>query len=107
MADKLGYRKLIVFQKADELTLLIYSVTKKFPKDEIFGLISQMRRSAVSVPANIVEGYGRKTGKDKLHFYYIARGSLNELEYFIDLSHQLGYITSPEYHKILILRGDT
>jgi len=66
-----GYKKLNVYKKADELVLLVYKITKKFPKEELFGLISQMRRRAVSVVVNIVEGYGRRTTKDKIQFYYI------------------------------------
>ena len=63
-----------------------------------------MRRCAVSIPANIVEGYGRRTVKDKLQFYYIARGSLNELEYYVDLSLRLGYISEREYKEYSALR---
>lgn len=100
-----GYKKLTVYNKADELVLAIYGVTRKFPKDELFGLVSQMRRSAVSVPANIVEGYGRNTEKDKLQFYYIARGSLNELEYYIDLSCKLKYIDDKERSELVDMRN--
>ena len=95
--ENAGYRKLNVYIKAHELTKAIYKVTKKFPEDELFGLISQMRRCAVSVPANITEGYGRRTLADKLQFYYIARGSLNELEYYLDLSKDLGYLSAADY----------
>ena len=101
-----GYKKLNVYQKADKLVLLVYKITKKFPKDELFGLISQMRRCAVSVPANVVEGYGRRTDKDKIQFYYISRGSLNELEYYIDLSFSLGYINKQEQDLLIGARSD-
>ncbi len=103
---KAGYKNLNVWIKADELVLLIYDLTKKFPREELFGLTSQMRRCAVSIPANIVEGYGRRTQKDKLQFYYIAHGSLNELEYYIDLSFKLKYISKEEYEKLFSLRND-
>jgi len=106
MGYELGYKKLNVYQKANELALLIYKITKNFPKDELFGLVSQMRRAAVSVPANIVEGYGRKTTKDKTHFYYISRGSLNELEYYLDLSLSLKYINNEEYDSLFNIRND-
>lgn len=106
MEYKAGYKKLNVWVKANELVLLVYKLTKRLPKDEIFGLISQMRRCAISVPANLVEGYGRNTTKDKLRFFYIARGSLNELEYYIDLCFQLGYFTENEYKSLVGLRND-
>ncbi len=101
-----GYKKLNVYQKADELVLWVYKITKKFPKDELFGLVSQMRRCAVSVPANIVEGYGRHTVKDKIHFYYMSRGSLNELEYYLDLAFKLEYMNKNEYNQSTDLRSD-
>ncbi len=86
-----SYRRLIVWQKADELAFQVYLVTKKFPREEMFGLISQMRRAAFSVPANIVEGYARSSRKGKVQFYNIARGSLTELEYYLDFSLRLKY----------------
>lgn len=104
--QNLGYRNLNVFKKANELVILVYKLTKNFPRDELFGLISQMRRCAVSVAANIVEGYGRRTVKDKLQFFYISRGSLNELEYYIDLSLELGYLNNDNYIFLKNLRVD-
>lgn len=77
-----GYRKLIVWQKTDELVFQIYLTTKEFPREEIFGLVSQMRRATFSVPANIVEGYTRFSTKEKIQFYNIAEGSLTKLEYY-------------------------
>ena len=102
-----GYRQLNVYSKANGLVLLVYKFTKKFPREELFGLISQMRRCAVSVVANIVEGYSRRTANDKLQFYYIARGSLTELEYYIDLARNLGYLTEEEYLKLYEGREET
>ena len=96
-----GYHKLLVFQKADELTVNVYGVTQRFPKDEMYSLTSQIRRAAVSVPSNIVEGYTRKGRNDKLHFYNIAQGSLTELEYQIELSRKLKYITEEEFNKLI------
>ncbi|HEY4510867.1 MAG TPA: four helix bundle protein [Candidatus Paceibacterota bacterium] len=102
-----GYRKLIVWQKADELAFQIYLVTKNFPRDEIFGLTSQMRRAAVSVSANITEGYARSSRKEKMQFYNIARGSLTEVEYYIDFSFRLGYVTKENYPNLVKLRDET
>lgn len=103
---QIGYKNLNVYQKAHELVLLTYEVTRKFPKEEIFGLISQMRRCSVSVVANLVEGYSRRTQNDKLQFYYISRGSLTELEYYIELAYQLHYIDDTDYKSISYLRND-
>lgn len=103
--EKQGYHQLIVHQKADELAFLIYKITRDYPQEEIFGLVTQMRRCAVSVPANIAEGYTRKGPKDKAHFYNIAQGSLVELEYYIEFSYRLGYIKEAQL-KELITRKD-
>jgi len=102
-----NYRNIKAWQLSDELTVLIYEYSQKFPKDEIYGLTSQLRRSAVSVPANIAEGANREHNKEYLHFLYIARGSLAETEYFIHLSKRLGYINESEYGKIDKLRIET
>ena len=99
-----SYRKLIVWQKADELAFQIYLATKNFPKDEMFGLTSQIRRAAFSVPANIVEGYARSSKKEKIQFYSIARGSLTELEYYIDFSLRLEYLSKDQHMKLVNLR---
>lgn len=101
------YKKLDVYRKADECVLLIYQVTKFFPKEELFGLISQMRRAAVSVVANFVEGYGRKGLKEKIQFYYMSLGSLNELGYYIDLSFKLGYLPDNRRTQLSQLQTDT
>lgn len=106
MENNQGYKKLNVYQKANSLALFVYKITKTFPREELFGLISQMRRCAVSVPANIVEGYGRRTKKDKLQFLYIARGSLNELEYYIELALQLEYITKNDHEELISHRSE-
>jgi len=98
MDTDVGYKKLNAFCKADELVILVYKFTKDFPKDEIFGLVSQMRRAVVSVPANIVEGYGRNNKRERLQFCFIAQGSLMELEYYIDLSIKLGYLNEEKFN---------
>ncbi len=87
-----SFRDLVVWQEAHALTLLVYRSTETFPAHERFGLISQMRRAAMSVPANIVEGFRRRGVSDKLRFYNMAEGSLAELEYFIILAADLGYL---------------
>ena len=94
------YTKIKAWQLADELALLVYTATKKFPKSEIWGLTSQMRRAAVSVPANIVEGSARKNRKEYLQFLYIAISSLAELEYYIRFTKELGYLDTNEYEEL-------
>lgn len=84
--------QLEVWQEAHRLVLTVYQITTKFPGDERFGLTSQMRRAAVSVPTNIAEGFKRRGQKDKAHFYNIAQGSLEELRYYFILSRDLGYV---------------
>ena len=89
------FEDMVVWLKAYILVLEIYRLAREFPQDERFGLTSQMRRCAVSVPANIAEGYRRKGMKDKLKFYNIAQGSLEELRYYLILSKDLGYLKVP------------
>ena len=79
------YTKIEAWKLADDLTVLIYQITKAFPKEELYGLTSQLRRAAASVPANIAEGSARGTNKDYLHFLFIARASLTEAHYFVHL----------------------
>jgi len=89
------YRDLIIFQKADKLAYEIYSLTLLFPKNEIFGLTSQLRRAALSIPTNIVEGHARKSKKEFRQFINISLGSLAETEYLFNFSKRLGYHTDP------------
>ena len=86
------YRDLIAWQKAKRLALDVYRCTRKFPRDEIYGLTSQMRRAAVSVPSNIAEGKGRYSQKELVHILYLARGSLLELETQLSIARDLDYI---------------
>lgn len=92
--------KLLVWQKAHELVLNIYDITKRFPKDEQFGLTSQIRRAAVSIPSNIVEGKARGSNKDFKRFLLIARGSLEETKYQLLLAKDLKYIDENKYKEI-------
>jgi four helix bundle protein len=87
------FQDLEVWQKAHALVLAIYRLTASYPKHELFGLSSQMRRAAVSVPANIAEGFKKKGPADKARILNIAQGSLEELRYYIILSTDLGYLT--------------
>ena len=82
------YRDLIVWQKSMDLTVLVYELTKDFPSDEKYGIVSQMRRASVSVPSNIAEG-SRRRGRDQRHLYLIAFGSASELETQIEVSKRL------------------
>ena len=87
------YRKIDAWKLADDLTVAVYEKTRAFPREELYGLTSQLRRAAYSVPANIAEGSSRESKRDYLHFLYIARGSLSETQYFIHLAQRLGYST--------------
>ena len=91
-----NYKDLHVWQKSYNLSLMIYKITGGFPKEEQYGLISQMRRSAVSIPSNIAEGYGRKTTTEYIRFLYIAYGSLCELETQMLISNDLNFIQTSE-----------
>jgi four helix bundle protein len=95
------YTKIEAWKLADDLTVRIYEITRSFPKDETYGLTSQLRRAAYSVPANVAEGSARNSTKDYLHFLYIARGSLSETQYFVHLAHRLYYLSDPEAEEFL------
>ncbi len=101
------YTKLRVWELADKLAIMVYQLTKSFPKSEIFGLTSQMRRSAISVPANIAEGSGRKYQKELLQFLYISSSSLKELSYYIHISKILSYFNKEDYEKVYSLSEET
>ncbi|MGQ9625738.1 MAG: four helix bundle protein [Anaerolineae bacterium] len=91
-----NFQELEVWQRAHQLVLAVYQVTKGFPGDEKYGLVSQMRRAAVSVPANIAEGFKRRGHSDKLRFYNTSESSLEELKYYFILSKDLGYTADIE-----------
>lgn len=94
------HTKLRAFELADDVAIAIYRATISFPREEQFGLTAQMRRAAVSVASNIVEGCGRQSKADYIRFLDMAYGSLCELEYQVSLAHRLGYL-SPEKHETL------
>jgi four helix bundle protein len=100
------YKELTVWQKSDELAIEVYKITKNFPKDEIYGLTSQLRRAAISVPTNIVEGYARKGDKELARFVNISIGSLTEVEYLLEFSRKLKYVTDEDYSRIEVLRSE-
>ena len=93
------YRQLKVWEKAHALTLLTYKFTQKFPKEEMYGLTSQLRRAASSIPTNIAEGCGR-SGPEFRHFLQIAMGSASEVEYLLLLSYELEIITESEFKDL-------
>ena len=92
------FEDLVVWQKSHQLALKVYRLTRSFPKEETYGLISQMRRAAVSVPANIAEGFKRRRRLDKARVMNVAQGSLEELKYYFILSGDLGY-ASPKSER--------
>ncbi|MGH2615398.1 MAG: four helix bundle protein [Thermomicrobiales bacterium] len=94
------FRKLQVWERAHWLTLDIYDVTRPFPKEEMFGLTSQMRRASASIPANIAEGSGRTGDTELARFLRIAMGSANELEYHLLLARDLGYLQPTHYERL-------
>ena len=96
-----GFQRLEVYQLAKALVLKSYQLTKKFPPDEKYALVQQINRAAISIPSNIVEGYGRTTAKDKSHFLNMAYSSMMELVCQYEISHVLGYITDDELDDMM------
>jgi len=96
------FRDLIVWRKAHELTLLVYRLSKEFPKEELYGLTSQMRRASASIGANIAEGCGKKTDADFARFVQIAFGSANELDYLALLAFDLQILKEKDYQVLSI-----
>jgi len=94
------YTKIEAWRLADDLTVAVYERTRHFPREELYGLTNQVRRAASSVPANIVEGSARESKKEYLHFLCVARGSLAETQYFIHLSHRLGYLSDLDFNTL-------
>ena len=107
MKEIKGFKGLIVWQKAYELTLAIYKASQKFPKEEIYGLSAQLRRAAVSIPSNIAEGYERNHRKEYIQFLFVSKGSLGELETQLLLAKDLRYLSEKEYLTIEEKRSET
>ena len=108
MEKTVSFQQLLVWQKAHQFVLLVYKTTELYPQKEMFGLTSQFRRAAISIAANMAEGYKKKDYKNKIHFFNIAQGSLEECKYYIILSKDLNYpsdseleILSEEISKLL------
>lgn len=97
------FKELLVWQESKKLAILIYRLTEIFPKHELFGLTSQIRRAAVSVPSNIAEGTGRKTQKEAAQFCYVSRGSLFEVETQLIIALELNYLDNEKFSNIEFL----
>ncbi|MDR2864262.1 MAG: four helix bundle protein [Spirochaetaceae bacterium] len=95
-----SFKELIVWQESVNLVEMIYRHTQTFPEDEKFGLVSQTRRAAISIPANIAEGYGRSNRKEYLHFLGIANGSLTELETHLIIAERIMYVTKEDIENL-------
>ncbi len=95
-----GYKDLIVWQKSMELVVLTYALLKGFPKEELFGLTSQLKRAVISIPSNIAEGSRRHTSKDRMHFYAMALGSAAEVETQIEIGKRLDFGEVSQYKTI-------
>ena len=100
------YKDLKVWQKSMQLVRRIYEITVRYPADEKFGLVSQMRRCAVSIPSNIAEGYGREGEREQSLFLFISLGSSNELETQMILSHDFHYVSIEDYSEIMDLNSE-
>ena len=94
------HKNLRVWNESMELAKKVYQLTASFPREELFGLVSQMRRCAVSIPSNIAEGYGRGTNAELVHFLYISLGSSNELDSQLELSRRFSYITDEDFVSV-------
>ncbi len=95
------FTDLKAWQSGQKLVVSIYTMTKKFPSDEVFGLTNQLRRASISISSNIAEGFGRDSNVDKLRFYVMARGSANEVQSQLYAAKEIGYAVGEEYEKCL------
>ena len=101
-----SYRDLIVWQKGIQLTVLVYQLSKAFPREELYGLTSQMRRAAVSIPSNIAEGAGRLNTPEYRHFLGIARGSNFELQTQLTVARELGFVNETQFDVAEVLSNE-
>lgn len=95
-----SFTDLFAWKEGNSLIISVYKLTKQYPKEEIFVLVSQIRRSAISITSNVAEGFSRKSNKEKIQFYHLALGSLTELQNQLYISKELGYIDNSEFKKI-------
>lgn len=100
MEKKYNYKDLDTYKESKALVLLVYTLLKKFPREEQYALCDQLRRAVISVPSNIAEGSGRTSSKDQAHFFEMAFGSLMEVDCQIDIAHDLGYITNEDEENV-------
>ena len=96
-----SFTDLLVWQEGHKLVVMVYRITKIFPREETYSLIDQMRRAAASITANIAEGFGRQSYKEKLQYYYLAQGSLTELKNFILVAKDVGYLTNEHLQELV------
>lgn len=94
------FTDMVAWQVAHDLAIRVYTATRKFPREELYGLTSQMRRAAVSISSNIAEGFGRVSYKEKLQFYYLSHGSLTELKNQLMVARDIGYLTGKSFEEI-------
>jgi four helix bundle protein len=97
-----NFTDLITWQEAHALVLEVYQITKRFPKEELFCLVTQMRRSSVSITSNIAEGFGRLSAKEKIRYYSIAHGSLTELQNQLMISKDIGYLNQEKFQELFL-----
>ena len=100
MDTRFGFQRVFAWQKSHEFVLLVYRITRHFPEEEKFGLTSQFRRAATSIEANIAEGYKKLSKADKLRFFNISQGSMEECRNYIILACDLGYINNEEFNTL-------
>lgn len=104
--DQEGFKKLVVWQKSYRLALDVYKASADFPKSELYGLVSQIRRASLSVPANIAEGYERKHRKEYIQYLMVAKGSVSEVETYLLFAQDLGYLSRESYQFLESSRVD-
>jgi len=106
VSEKKGYKKLKVWEKAHKLSIEVYKYSEKFPREELYGITSQLRRAAFSVPINIVEGHASNSRKEFLSFLNIANRSLVETEYLLEICEELHFLSKSDYERLEELRGE-
>ena len=96
-----SFQDLKVWQEGHRLVILVYRFTKQFPKEELYSIVDQMKRAVASITANIVEGFGRKSYREKIQFYYMAKGSLLELKNFLLIAKDVGYLKEKDFNVLM------